>query len=348
MISDTEEIVPSDKVILITFDEDGTGTDPEPTPEPEPEPTPEPDPNPVPDPAPDVDDDDDSNSSDTDSDSDSAPSYIISVSTGQGGDVTLSTHRGSAGARITVTVEADTGYELDFLTVTDRSGNELTLTQRSDSTYTFHMPDGPVTVEASFLRTAPGPEQPSTSTAVFADVSYSDWYYDAVLYAASHDLMAGVSTGRFAPNDTLTRAQLVQILYALEGRPAVSSVSAFTDVASGAWYASAVNWAADSGVVSGVGNGAFGPNDPLTREQLALILYRYAQNQGYDTTQGGMAVREFADYSSISSWASQAVTWAVNAGLLSGTGGGMLSPAGTATRAQVAQILMNFCQKNNI
>ena len=313
---------------------------------------PTPDPDPAPDPPPDVDDDDgDSSSSDTDSDSDSAPNYTISVSAGQGGDVTLSTHRGSAGARITVTVEADTGYELDSLTVTDRSGNELTLTQRSDSTYTFHMPDGPVTVEASFVRLQTEEETPSASAApVFADVARSAWYYDAVTYAAQRGLMTGMSTGRFAPNDTLTRAQLVQILYALEGRPAVSSASAsaFTDVNSGAWYASAVNWAAASGVASGVGGGAFGPNDPLTREQLALILYRYAQNQGYDTTQGGMAVREFADYGSISSWASQAVTWAVNAGLLSGTGSGMLSPAGTATRAQVAQILMNFCQKNNI
>ena len=106
-----------------------------------------------------------------------------------------------------------------------------------------------------------------------------------------------------------------------------------------------MSWAAASGVASGVGSGAFGPNDPLTREQLALILYRYAQNQGYDTTQGGMAVREFADYASISNWALEAVQWAVNAGLISGTGNGMLSPNGTATRAQVAVILMQFCQQ---
>lgn len=160
--------------------------------------------------------------------------------------------------------------------------------------------------------------------------------------------MTGVSTGRFAPDDALTRAQLVQILYALEGRPAVSSASAFTDVNSGAWYASAVNWAAASGVVSGVGNGAFGPNDPLAREQLALILYRYAQKQVYDTTQTGNRLQAFGDGSSASSWAAEAMGWAVENGLLSGTGNGHLSPSGTATRAQVAQILMNFCQKNNI
>ena len=103
-------------------------------------------------------------------------------------------------------------------------------------------------------------------------------------------------------------------------------------------------WAAANGVVSGVSAGTFAPNDPLTREQLALILYRYAQYKSYDTTQGGMAVREFSDYSTISSWALEAMDWAVNAGLLSGTGDGLLAPQGTATRGQVAVILTAFCQ----
>ena len=291
-------------------------------------------------PTPDVDDDDDEgNSSGTDSNSSSERRYAIDLDVGRGGGVSLSADRASAGTRITITVDPDAGYELDELTVLDEDGDALTLTQRTNSTYTFHMPTGPVTVEASFIRS-----QAETAGLPFADVASNTWYYDAVEYMYENGLMSGVSDGWFSPDAALTRAQLVQILYALEGRPAVSNSSGFTDVTSADWFADAVGWAAANGVVSGVSAGTFAPNDPLTREQLALILYRYAQYKSYDTTQGGMAVREFSDYSTISSWALEAMDWAVNAGLLSGTGNGMLSPAGTATRAQVAQILMNFCE----
>ena len=156
--------------------------------------------------------------------------------------------------------------------------------------------------------------------------------------------MSGVAAGSFGPNVDLSRAMLAQMVYAMEGKPAVSGASGFSDVPANEWFASAVNWAAANGVVSGVSETGFGPNNALTREQLALILYRYAQNQGYDTTQGGMAVREFADSDKISDWAAEAVAWAVNEGLLSGGDGNQLNPTGTATRAQVAQVLMNFCQ----
>ena len=287
-------------------------------------------------PSPDLPSEDNGNSS---SSSSSERRYDIDLDVGRGGDVSLSADRASAGTRITITVDPDAGYELDELTVLDEDGDALTLTQRTNSTYTFHMPTGPVTVKASFIRS-----QAETAGLPFADVASNTWYYDAVEYMYENGLMSGVSDGWFSPDAALTRAQLVQILYALEGRPAVSNSSGFTDVTSADWFADAVGWAAANGVVSGVSAGTFAPNDPLTREQLALILYRYAQYKSYDTTQGGMAVREFSDYSTISSWALEAMDWAVNAGLLSGTGNGMLSPAGTATRAQVAQILMNFCE----
>ena len=286
--------------------------------------------------------DDDGHSSSGGSSSD--PSYRIDVDMNvQGGDVTLRPTSASVGTRVTITANPDNGYEVDQVIVTDRNGKALTVTQRGENTYTFQMPDSRVSVEVTFTRLQQ--EELVPAGVPFTDVAEDAWYYGAVSYVAQRGLMTGVSSNVFTPDATLTRAQLVQILYALEGRPAVSSASAFTDVASGAWYANAVSWAAASGVASGVGSGAFGPNDPLTREQLALILYRYAQNQGYDTTQGGMAVREFADYASISNWALEAVQWAVNAGLISGTGNGMLSPNGTATRAQVAVILMQFCQQ---
>lgn len=188
----------------------------------------------------------------------------------------------------------------------------------------------------------PEPEpEPGTETS-FADVPASAWYCDAVEYVYENGLMSGVSGGRFAPNDTLTRAMLVQTLYAMEGRPAAASAG-FADVASGDWYASAVNWAAANGVVSGVSETGFGPNNALTREQLALILYRFAQYKGYDVT-GTSDLAAYADGSSVSGWAAEAMGWAVDAGLISGVGGNQIAPTGTASRAQVAQILMNFCE----
>lgn len=271
------------------------------------------------------------------SSSDRTYSIDVDVTGSRGGSVTLSPTRASAGTRVTITVRPNSGYELDELTVLDEDGDEVRLTQRTDTTYTFHMPDGKVTVEAAFTLA-----QTQTPQTTFADVPASAWYCDAVEYVYENGLMSGVSGGRFAPNDTLTRAMLVQTLYAMEGRPAAASAG-FADVASGDWYASAVNWAAANGVVSGVSETGFGPNNALTREQLALILYRFAQYKGYDVT-GTSDLAAYADGSSVSGWAAEAMGWAVDAGLISGVGGNQIAPTGTASRAQVAQILMNFCE----
>ena len=277
-------------------------------------------------------------SSDSDSGSDSGD-YLISVDRVSGGRVTVQPGRADKGETVTITVYPNDGYELDELVVTDSRGNEIDLDARSATRFTFTMPGGKVTVEASFVREGGQPQVPQTT---FADVPASAWYYNAVEYVYENGLMSGVSGGRFAPDDTLTRAMLVQTLYAMEGRPASASAG-FADVASGDWYASAVNWAAANGVVSGVSETGFGPNNALTREQLALILYRFAQYKGYDVT-GTSDLTAYADGSSVSGWAAEAMSWAVNAGLISGVGGNQIAPTGTASRAQVAQILMNFCE----
>lgn len=277
-------------------------------------------------------------SSDSDSGSDSGD-YLISVDRVSGGRVTVQPGRADKGETVTITVYPNDGYELDELVVTDSRGNEIDLDARSATRFTFTMPGGKVTVEASFVREGGQTQTPQTT---FADVPASAWYCDAVEYVYENGLMSGVSGGRFAPNDTLTRAMLVQTLYAMEGRPAAASAG-FADVASGDWYASAVNWAAANGVVSGVSETGFGPNNALTREQLALILYRFAQYKGYDVT-GTSDLAAYADGSSVSGWAAEAMSWAVNAGLISGVGGNQIAPTGTASRAQVAQILMNFCE----
>lgn len=277
--------------------------------------------------------------SDSGSGSSDSGDYLITVDRVSGGRVTVQPGRADKGDTVTITVYPNDGYELDELVVTDSRGNEIDLDARSATRFTFTMPGGKVTVEASFVREGGQPQVPQTT---FADVPASAWYCDAVEYVYENGLMSGVSSGWFAPNDTLTRAMLVQTLYAMEGRPAAASAG-FADVASGDWYASAVNWAAANGVVSGVSETGFGPNNALTREQLALILYRFAQYKGYDVT-GTSDLAAYADGSSVSGWAAEAMGWAVDAGLISGVGGNQIAPTGTATRAQVAQILMNFCE----
>ena len=263
--------------------------------------------------------------------------YTVSVEDTDNGSVKVSPTRASKGSTVTVTVKPDEGYELDELTVTDKNGDSVKLTDKGDGKYTFKMPASKVTVEAVFTAVEPEPEG-----LPFTDVTSGDWFYDAVAYVYDKGMMEGTTDTTFAPTMNLTRSMIAQVLYNLEERPEAPGAAGFPDVAAGAWYADAVNWAAARGIVKGYDTGAFGPEDSVTREQLAAILYRYAQAKGYDTTQGGMAVREFSDSASISDWAQTAMSWAVNAQVLSGKGNGVLDPQGTATRAEVAQMLMNF------
>ena len=265
--------------------------------------------------------------------------YTVSVEDTDNGSVKVSPTRASKGSTVTVTVKPDEGYELDELTVTDKNGDRIKLTDKGDGKYTFQMPASKVTVEAVFTAVEVEPEG-----LPFTDVMSGDWFYDAVAYVYNKGMMEGTTDTTFAPTMNLTRSMIAQVLYNLEERPEAPGAAGFPDVAAGAWYADAVNWAAARGIVKGYDTGAFGPEDSVTREQLAAILYRYAQAKGYDTTQGGMAVREFSDSASISDWAQEAMAWAVNAQVLSGKGNGVLDPQGTATRAEVAQMLMNFVE----
>ena len=271
------------------------------------------------------------------SSSDNERTYAIITEDNGHGSVTVSADEASAGTRITVTVKPDAGYELDELTVTDAKNKDLKVTKRSETTYTFHMADSKVTVEASFTKDGTV-QKPDTR---FDDVAKSAWYYKAVEYVAENGIMSGVSAREFAPNAGFSRAMLAQTLYAMSGKPTVKAEGTFADVAANAWYADAVNWAAEKGYVSGVGDGKFAPDASITREQMALILYRYAGSPDAS----GMVLREFADGDSVSAYAVDAIRWAVHEGLISGMENNTLAPQGTATRAQVAQILMNFHQK---
>lgn len=180
----------------------------------------------------------------------------------------------------------------------------------------------------------------------FADVNAGDWFYRDVLFSYEKGLMSGMDAAAFAPYANTTRAQIAVIFYRMEGSPAVEGENSFTDVVRGsgtAWFYDAVTWAQQNGIMGGYGNSSFAPNDPITREQLAAIFYRYAQYKGYDTTQGGMAIREFGDYESISDYAMSAMAWAVNTGLVKGDSN-LLYPKGTATRAEIAALFHRFAE----
>lgn len=180
----------------------------------------------------------------------------------------------------------------------------------------------------------------------FADVNAGDWFYRDVLFSYEKGLMSGMDAAAFAPYANTTRAQIAVIFYRMEGSPAVEGENSFADVVRGsgtAWFYDAVTWAQQNGIMGGYDNSSFAPNDPITREQLAAIFYRYAQYKGYDTTQGGMAIREFGDYESISDYAMGAMAWAVNTGLVKGDSN-LLYPKGTATRAEIAAMLHRFVE----
>ena len=184
-------------------------------------------------------------------------------------------------------------------------------------------------------------DKPEELDEPFADVDELDWFYDAVVYVYNEGMMDGISATQFAPNSNLTRAMVVTMLYRLEGEPRVTGSSGFDDVASGAWYADAVTWAAENGIVNGVSDTEFAPNVNITREQLAAILYRYAEYNDYDVS-GREDLSEFTDRSSISSYALDAMRWAVDEGLITGITNTTIEPQGTATRAQAATMFMRF------
>ena len=253
------------------------------------------------------------------------------------GAVTVSPSRASYNQTVTITVTPDEGYELSSLTVTDRNGSTISLTKVSDTRYTFTMPRSAVTISAAFA------EEQLVSSLPFTDVSVDDWFYDMVEYVYDNGIMTGTSGTTFEPNATLTRAMMATVLWAMEGSPVVNYAMAYTDVDSDDWFAEAVRWATSEGVVNGVGDNAYAPNDPLTREQMAVMLYAYAVYKGYDTA-ASTAAESFSDSGEISGWALTAMNWAVDNGLLGGKPGNLLDPTGSATRAEIATILRNFCE----
>lgn len=186
--------------------------------------------------------------------------------------------------------------------------------------------------------------EPEETAVSFTDVRESDWFYQAVSYAVDNNLMSGMGDGTFSPNTPLNREMLAVILYNLAERPASDTVTAFADVSSGQWYTEAILWAAENNIVAGYDDGSYGVGQPVTREEFAAILYRFANFYGYDTTVLSGTARTYSDFGKASSYAEAALIWAVDAGIISGMDDGTLAPQGRTTRAEAATMLMNFCQ----
>nr|WP_243422859.1 S-layer homology domain-containing protein [Pseudoflavonifractor phocaeensis] len=271
-----------------------------------------------------------------------AATYSATVAAADHGTVTVSPKNAAKGSTVTITVTPEQGYQLDTLTVTDSQGNQLKLTGQGEGKFTFTMPGGPVTVQAVFAPIPEEPEQPLP----FTDVDETAWYYDGVRYVYEKGLMTGTSAADFSPGTTTSRSMVAAILWRMAGSPQVDYIMDYADVEQGQWYSEAVRWAASEGIVGGYGNGLFGTNDPITREQLAVMLYRFAQKQGYDVSVGeNTNILSYTDAAQVSEWAIPALQWACGGGLITGTGdGSTLTPQGDTTRAEAAVLLMRFCE----
>ena len=254
--------------------------------------------------------------------------HSIAVITDGNGTVSVNPTAADAGETVTITVTPKDGYKVGTITVTSVTGQSIAV-----SGNTFTMPAASVTVKVTFVK--------ADRVNPFTDVTEANWYYDEVYYVWANGLMQGTSATTFGPNVDTTRAMVVTILWRLEGEPASSYDMDYSDVAGGAWYAGAVRWATEHRIVNG-SEGQFYPGGTVTREQLAAMLYRYAQYKGYDLTAGG-DLSGFADAGAVSGWAETSLAWAVGQRLIQGSAN-QIDPTGSAIRAQLAAILMRFCE----
>ena len=314
------------------------GTDPEePGTDPDPEPGTDPD-----DPSTEPDDPAEDEPSDTPSMPviPSEPDPEIEVTEPAHGDVEISPSKPEAGETVTITPTPDDGYEVEDVIVTDEDGECVPVRENPDGSWSYEQPKSDVTIEVIFGEVAPEPTVDVSE--IFLDVDPDAWYKDAVQFAYDNGLLTGTSATEFAPDVTTTRAMIVSILARLEGVTAADDAG-FSDV-DDEWFATAVNWAANVGVVNGFEDNTFRPNDAITREQLAAILCNYAAWKGEDVSARAELSR-YSDAAAISSWATDVMRWAVAENLISGVTTDELQPQGAATRAQVAAILQRFLSK---
>lgn len=268
--------------------------------------------------------------------------YVILLWQMPHGTISIDRHSAAAGDKVTVTVRPDEGCLCWEVLVQGENGQSLPAGKSAEGTYTFLMPAFGVSVSAEFSAppgAEPVPEVPVTMP--FTDVKPGDWFYDCVYWAWKNGVMKGTSDTLFSPDTTTSRGMIVTILYRLAGSPEAPDKSPFEDVSQGAWYASPVSWAAWYGIVNGYDGKTFGPDDPITREQMAAIFYRYASFRGFDVS-AYAPLTGFSDAGKVHAYAQTPLSWAVAMELVQGMGNGTLAPQGKATRAQAAAILQRF------
>ncbi len=264
-------------------------------------------------------------------------SHAVNVKDASNGTLKANTKWAVEDERVYITAVPDKGYELTWLSVKAEDGTRVDVYEAlKEDTYYFFMPDQAVTVSAIFAYDYP--DMP------FTDVNSNSWYFNAIEFVCNKGIMQGVSSTKFGPNGTITRGMIVTMLWRMAGEPYVGGGS-FDDVASGSYYATAVAWAAKNGIVDGYNSTRFGPNDAVTREQIATMLYRYAKWLGYSAS--GSSLAGYSDASSVSSWAKDAMGWAVKNSVVTGVTATKLNPASSATRAEAAQMFMNLYEYLN-
>lgn len=282
----------------------------------------------------------------------------ITVINPKNGTVSVSDDWANEDQKITLTITPDKGYVVDKIEIVDLEGDKITAkkVEDKDDKYTFRMANCDVTVTVTFKEEGKTEDKEETTTEeteteettkpetiTFSDVKESDWFYKGVSYVVENGMMNGVGDDQFAPNAPLTREMLAVVLYNMEKQPESTGVNPFADVKADMWYTDAIVWANANGIVAGYDDSTFGLGDSITREQLATILYRYAQLKGYDVTEKA-DLTGYADSTAISGYAVEAMQWANANGIVNGMTETTLAPQGTATRAQVATMLMNFCE----
>ncbi|WP_454941658.1 S-layer homology domain-containing protein, partial [Evtepia sp.] len=268
------------------------------------------------------------------------PSYTITVQPVENGSIVSDLDTAKEGDTVTLTTKPAEGYLLDTLTVTSDAlaPGTVSVKDMGEGIYTFSMPAGNVTVSGTMVPEEATQEWPPFP---FDDVSEGDWYYDSVYYVYAYGLMNGTAEATFNPDGATTRGMLVTILYRMEGSPQGGGWSPFTDVDPELYYAQPIAWAAWNGIVKGITETTFSPDAPVTRQQMAAILYRYAAWKKWDVSQQGNLF-QFTDWEQIQEYARTPLAWASAAGLIQGKENNILDPAGTATRAQVATLLQRF------
>ena len=259
----------------------------------------------------------------------SSPSYSVTApGKTENGTVTVSPRSAEKGDTVTITAKPDSGYQLDDLTVTDKNGNELKLTDKGNGKYTFTMPASKVEIKATFVK--------EVETSPFSDVSTSAYYYEAVKWAQEKGITGGIGNGLFGPNQPCTRAQIVTFLWRAAGSPEPKAMSSFADVSMDAYYAKAVAWAVENGITTGTGDGKFSPDATCTRAQSVTFLFRAI----------GKLVDSKAEFSDVltDSYYANAVAWAVENGVTNGIGDGLFGPDNSCTRAQIVTFLFRAYQ----